>query len=268
MGLANALYRQLEPSARDEGISPINALVVFLVLLSFLTFSLETEPTLPDGFRQSLSDFNVVIVGFFAVEYVLRLLVIGKDERYRGFVGRLKYMVSPYALADFLAFAPEMAAMFLLKDGNSEAVAALKALRLLRLLKLARFVPAFSMLSSAFSRCWSQLMVALALALALIYVSAIALYFIEGDHQPDAFGSIPRATWWAVATLTTVGYGDSYPVTAIGKFVAAMIALAGIGVVALPAGIFASAVSDEMNARDATAKTLSNDASPDADNAP
>ena len=140
--------------------------------------------------------------------------------------------------------------MLVFKDADAQMLAALKALRLLRLLKLARFVPAFTMLSNAFARCWSQLAVALGMALALIYISAILLYFIEGHMQPDAFGSIPRATWWAVATLTTVGYGDAYPVTAGGKFVAAIIALAGIGVVALPAGIFASAVSDEMNAQD------------------
>ncbi|MCV6606401.1 MAG: potassium channel family protein, partial [Porticoccaceae bacterium] len=172
----------------------------------------------------------------FAVEYVTRVWIAGEDPAYRGFGGRLKYMISPYALADLLAFLPEMIVLLAFSQADSAAVAAFKALRLLRLLKLARFVPAFTMLSSAFARCASQLAVALGLALALIYVSAIVLYFIEGAQQPDAFGSIPRATWWAVATLTTVGYGDAYPITSTGKFVAALIALAGIGVVALPAG--------------------------------
>ena len=91
----------------------------------------------------------------------------------------------------------------------------------------------------------------IAVALALVYVSAVLLYFVEGvggEHQ-ETFASIPRAIWWAVATLTTVGYGDVYPVTPLGRFCAAIIAIAGIGVVALPAGVFASAFSDELRER-------------------
>lgn len=250
MGLRANLYHLMEPSARERGISWINLLIVMLVLASFLTFSLETETSLPEEFRLTLSGFNIIIVSIFAVEYVLRVWIAGENPEFKGLGGRLKYIVSPYALADLLAFLPELIVMTAFSDADGGAVAALKALRLLRLLKLARFVPAFSMLSNAFARCRSQLAVALGLALALIYISAIALYFIEGHKQPEAFGSIPRATWWAVATLTTVGYGDAYPVTSFGKFVAALIALAGIGVVALPAGIFAAAVSDEMKARE------------------
>ena len=246
MGLRRALFRQLEPSARTRGLSAINMMIVGLVLVSFLTFSLETEPTLPPALLAGLKDANVVIVAIFAVEYLARLWVVGEDPRYRGFAGRVRYAFTSFAVADLLAFLPELIVIIIWRNEDGGPLAALKALRLLRLLKLARFVPAFTMLSNALSRCWSQLAVALGLALALIYVSAIALYFIEGRMQPDSFGSIPRATWWAVATLTTVGYGDAYPVTTAGKFAAALIALAGIGVVALPAGIFASAVSDEM----------------------
>lgn len=90
------------------------------------------------------------------------------------------------------------------------------------------------------------------MALALVYVSAVALYFIEGvgGQQQENFGSIPRAVWWAIATLTTVGYGDVYPVTPLGRVFASVIALAGIGVVALPAGVFASAFSDELRERE------------------
>ncbi len=258
MGMRSVFYRNLEPSAREHGISAINFAIVLLVLASFLTFSLETEPAISRDLRLTLSGFNILIVSVFAIEYVIRVWIAGENPEYRGWRGQLKYMFSPFALADLAAFLPELIVMVAFADADGGAIAALKALRILRLLKLARFVPAFSMLSNAFARCASQLAVALGLALALIYISAIALYFIEGDKQPDAFGSIPRATWWAVATLTTVGYGDSYPVTALGKFVAAFIALAGIGVVALPAGIFASAVSEEMN-KDKTGKDSSGD---------
>ncbi|MDG1825706.1 MAG: ion transporter, partial [Henriciella sp.] len=128
----------------------------------------------------------------------------------------------------------------------------LRVLRLARLAKLARFVPAFDVLGATVQRAGAQLLTTLAMALALVYVSAVALYFIEGvgGQQQENFGSIPRAVWWAIATLTTVGYGDVYPVTPLGRVFASVIALAGIGVVALPAGVFASAFSDELRERE------------------
>ncbi len=248
MSMRASLYRHLEPSVRDKGISPLNLFLIALVLVSFLTFSLETEKTFSVEFRNQLAVFNILVLAIFALEYIARVWVAGENQNFKGIKGRLSYMLTPFALTDLLAFLPELIAL-IITAGDARAIAALKALRLFRLLKLARFVPAFGMLWSALKRSGAQLAVALIVALALIYVSAIVIYFIEGDIQPEAFGSIPRATWWAVATLTTVGYGDSYPITVAGKIFAGIIALAGIGVVALPAGIFASAVSDEVDER-------------------
>ena len=127
----------------------------------------------------------------------------------------------------------------------------LRVLRLVRLIKIARFVPAFRVLGVALKRAGSQLLTALAVALALVFVSAVLLYFIEGIGQGrEEFASIPRSIWWAVSTLTTVGYGDVYPVTVGGRIAAGIVAIAGIGVVALPAGIFASAFADELRERE------------------
>lgn len=249
MTLRASLYKHLEPSVRDRGISPLNLILIILVLVSFLTFSLETEKTFSVEFRNQLALYNVFILTIFAVEYFARVWVAGENTECSGMRGRINYMLTPFAITDLLAFLPELIALIVM-GGDTRAIAALKALRLFRLLKLARFVPAFGMLGAALKRSGAQLAVALIVALALIYVSAIIIYFIEGDIQPEAFGSIPRATWWAVATLTTVGYGDAYPITVAGKMFAGVIALAGIGVVALPAGIFASAVSDEVDERE------------------
>ena len=142
--------------------------------------------------------------------------------------------------------------MIVLIMGGGVPLIALRVFRLFRLIKLARFVPAFDVLGAAVQRAGSQLLTTLAMALALVYVSAVALYFIEGigGQQQEMFQSIPRAIWWAIATLTTVGYGDVYPVTPLGRMFASVIALAGIGVVALPAGVFASAFSDELRERE------------------
>ncbi|HPF23691.1 MAG TPA: ion transporter [Hyphomonas sp.] len=249
-GLRYKLYQEMVPEARLRGISATNLIVVALVLLSFLFLALETEPTLNSqpGWQEVFRVFNIFVVGAFAVEYLLRVIVAGLDPQYAGIGGRLKYMTRFYSVADLLAFLPELIVLSL---GLGIPLIALRVLRLFRLIKIARFVPAFDIFGRAVRRAGSQLLTALIMALMLVYISAVALYFIEGvggKHQ-ESFASIPRAIWWAIATLTTVGYGDVYPVTPLGRMFASVIAIAGIGVVALPAGVFASAFSDELRAR-------------------
>lgn len=244
-------------------------LIVGLVLTSFIVFALETEPDLPAGAAEWISTINLLILIAFGIEYLVRLWVIGEDPRYRGVLGRLRYAVTPFALADLAAFLPELLWLAFAHPGSDDqALMFLRVLRLVRLIKIARFIPAFEVLGAAMRRAGSQLITALALALALVYVSAVALYFIEGVGQgrPE-FASVIRSIWWSVATLTTVGYGDIYPVTVGGRIAASIIAIAGIGVVALPAGIFASAFSDELRDREARRKAEAQ-AQPASDNDP
>lgn len=246
MTLRAQLYRALEPKSGDsDRLSTINRVLIFLVLGSFVLLALETEPSIAKTGQTILGWLNLALVIIFAFEYCVRVWAAGEDPEYRGLKGRLRYALSFYAIADLAAFMPELLLMILAGDGiDPRTLAVLKTLRLFRLFKLARYVPAFGLLGEAVKRAGSQLMTSLFLALALVFVSAVTLYLIEGHTQPEAFGSIPRAIWWAIATLTTVGYGDVYPVTPIGRIAASAIALAGIGVVALPAGVFASAFSD------------------------
>ena len=254
VGLRSKLYSQLEPDARvSSGLSLLNSFIIALVLISFLALALETEQTIGPAWRQGIDYVNLVIVAVFAIEYAVRLWVAGEDPRYRGVRGRLKYMMTPYAVTDLIAFLPELLWIIFTPAGvGDDVLIVLRVLRLARLVKLARFVPAFDVLGATVARAGTQLLTTLAMALALVYVSAVALYFIEGvgGQQQEGFSSIPRALWWAIVTLTTVGYGDVYPVTALGRVFAAIISLAGIGVVALPAGVFASAFSDELRERE------------------
>ena len=252
VGFRHKLYNQLEPNAREQGgLSPTNLVIVILVLLTFVALALETEPTLPPIWRQGIDIFNIFILVVFAGEYVIRLWAAGEAPEYRGIRGRLKYMSTPSALADLAAFLPELIYLIVMRGQGEEALMVLRVLRLLRLVKIARFMPAFDVLGAAIKRSGGQLLTTLAVAMALVYVSAVALYFIEGVGQGrEEFASIPRAVWWAIATLTTVGYGDVYPITTLGRIAASIIALAGIGVVALPTGVFASAFSDELRERD------------------
>ncbi|MFN4225118.1 MAG: ion transporter [Hyphomonas sp.] len=253
MGLRRRVYEALAPEARapGTGLSRTNIAIVGLVLLSFLFLALETEPVIQaiPAWRETFAIFNVAVVAIFAIEYILRIWTAGEDPQFRGIDGRLRYMTRFYSVADLLAFLPELIVML---TGAGVSLLVLRVLRLARLVKIARFIPAFEALGAAMKRASSLLYTSLALAITLVYVSAVLLYFVEGiggNHQ-EAFASIPRAIWWAVATLTTVGYGDVYPVTALGRFCAGIIAIAGIGVVALPAGVFASAFSDELRERE------------------
>lgn len=251
-GLRAKLYHEMEPKAREHpGLSPINGFIVGLVLLSLIALAIETEPTISPAWRQGLYIFNIAIIAIFAIEYLVRLWIAGEDPRFRGISGRIRYMFTPYAVADLIAFLPEMLFLIYAQGNSEQTLMMLRVLRLFRLVKIARCVPAFDILGAAMRRAGSQLLTTLAVALALVYISAVALYFIEGIGQGrEEFGSIPRAVWWAIATLTTVGYGDVYPVTTLGRIAASIIALAGIGVVALPAGVFASAFSDELRERE------------------
>ncbi|MCZ4297467.1 ion transporter [Henriciella marina] len=255
IGLRKRLYTQMEPSAREKaGLSPLNLFIVILVLLSFLALALETEPAMGDAWMRAIDVFNVAIIVIFALEYLLRLWVAGENPEYRGVRGRVRYIFSGYALADLVAFLPELLWILLAPDdASAQIVMVLRVLRLARLAKISRFIPAFDVLGATLSRAGQQLFTTLAMAMALVYISAVLLYFVEGvgGEQQENFASIPRAIWWAIATLTTVGYGDVYPITPLGRIFASVIAIAGIGMVALPAGVFASAFSDEIREREA-----------------
>ncbi|WP_233350405.1 ion transporter [Henriciella barbarensis] len=255
MGLRKRLYTQMEPTAREKtGLSPFNLFIIILVLLSFLALALETEPAMGDAWMRAIDVFNVAIIVIFALEYLLRLWVAGENPEYRGVRGRVRYVFSGYALADLVAFLPELLWILLAPDdASAQIVMVLRVLRLARLAKISRFIPAFDVLGATLSRAGQQLFTTLAMAMALVYISAVLLYFVEGvgGEQQENFASIPRAIWWAIATLTTVGYGDVYPITPLGRVFASVIAIAGIGMVALPAGVFASAFSDEIREREA-----------------
>jgi voltage-gated potassium channel len=249
--LRSKIYGMLEPEDRSGGLSVLTVVLVGFVILSFVTLALETEPTLPLWLSAAVGLANTIIVVLFAVEYVVRLWAAGENPQYAGVGGRIRYGLTPLALADLAAFGPELALTLFAPEEGGAMLAALRALRLFRLFKLARYVPAFSIVGAALRRSGPPLFAALAVAAVQVYVAALILYFIEGqiESQREEFGSVTRALWWAVVTLTTVGYGDVYPITPLGRFAAALIALAGIGIVAMPTGIIASAFAEEFRER-------------------
>lgn len=241
------LARQLDAAAWPQaGLSPLNRAIVWLILASVTLAILETEPAVHTGRETLFRAFGIAFAILFGIEYLARLWCAGENPRFRGLRGRLAFMVTPVALLDLAAVAA-LATPLLTSDA-----AALRLVRLLRILTLARlgrFGRAFAALGEAVRARRYELVASAAVAATLLLGTATLLYIVEGATQPEAFGSIPRAMWWSVATLTTVGYGDVFPVTGLGKLLAGATAVSGIGLIALPTGILASAFSEAIQKR-------------------
>ncbi|MBN8530803.1 MAG: ion transporter [Alphaproteobacteria bacterium] len=244
MTIRRKLYLALEPTARQDGhLSILNRILCALILLSVGLCVLETENSLTMG-REALFlavEYTFSIV--FAVEYLARLWICVEKPEYAGPWGRLKYALSFFTLIDFIAL---LAVVIMTMDSTPLLLRFIRLVRILRVARLGRFSKAVQRMRFALSSRLPDLMLSLSVAGVVLIIFSTLLYLAEGDVQPEHFGSIPRAMWWGVATLTTVGYGDVYPVTALGRILGACTAVMGIGLIAMPAGILASAFSDAM----------------------
>jgi voltage-gated potassium channel len=180
------------------------------------------------------------------VEYLLRVWACVENPRFaRPIAGRLRFVVSPMAIVDFVAIVP-----FYLQFGQLLAVRALRVFRVFRILKLGHYSTALKSLSSALKKKRAELIVTLFAVGVVLLIASTIMYYAEYEAQPDKFSSIPAAMWWGIVTLTTVGYGDVFPVTALGKLAGAAVAIFGIGLVALPAGILGSAFVEQIGRGD------------------
>ena len=208
------------------------ALAIYgLIVVSAIVIAVETMPSLPDRARQVLGLVEIGILGLFAVEYLLRLICSTHP---------LRYAFSFWGLVDFIAIVP--AILFLIPD--MATVRALRLLRLLRILKLFKANRALDRIANAVWSVRAEFGIFLFIAITALYLAAVGIYHFENAAQPEAFSSIPQSLWWAVATLTTVGYGDVYPITAGGRIFTGAVLLIGIGVIAVPAGLITSALTD------------------------
>ena len=239
--LRRALASALDPDLYPKpGLSPLNRAIIWLILFSLVLVVLETEPVLHEPHQDLFYGLELLLLTIFLVEYAARLWVCVENPR---FPSRLAFARRPMALLDLFV----IVTMAISLVGFEGAILRLLRLaRLLRVAKLGRFAEAFRTIGQAIGARRYELGVSLAIAIALLLVSASALYLLEGGLQPEAFGSIPRAMWWSVATLTTVGYGDVVPLTALGRIFATLTAITGVGLIAMPAGILASAFSDAL----------------------
>ena len=247
------LYEQLEPSAwPKKGLSPVNIVIVGVILIGTIAAILQTEPLVFNGREQLFFVLELAFGVFFAVEYLIRLWVASQLPGPSATNKRLRFVFSFSGLLDLVIILATFAPFVTV---NLIVLRLVRLLRIVRLAKLGRMSAAIKRLSRAVSSRKYELLFTMGLAVTVVVFGATALHIVEGDLQPDKFGSIPRAMWWSVVTLTTIGYGDVYPITVLGKIFAAVVAVAGIGLIAMPTGILASAFSEAVRdeARDSQA---------------
>ncbi|MFQ5754431.1 MAG: ion transporter, partial [bacterium] len=235
-------------SSEDLPSKIFDLFIMTLISLNVIAVVLETVKSLASKYSDFFTTFEVISVVVFTLEYVLRLWTCtSKKEFSKSVVGRIRFALTPIVLIDLMAILPFYLPMLIKLD--LRFLRALRLFRLFRMFKLARYSESMQTLGYVFREKKEELIITIFAVLLLLVFTSSLMYFIENQGQPDAFSSIPAAMWWGVATLTTVGYGDIYPLTPIGKLLGAMIAILGVGLFALPAGILASGFASVIQKR-------------------
>ncbi|OEK09390.1 potassium channel protein [Flavivirga aquatica] len=234
-----------EERGNKKGDHFVEYFICILILLNVITIFLESYRSINEQYGLLFYGIELVSIIVFSIEYIIRVWVA--DLQYPTLSpirARLKYIFSFLGLVDLLSILP-FYLPYLMKI-DLRVVRVLRLLRLLRLLKLNRHSKSLRLIGTVLKNTKNDILVTVFMVFILLVLASTLMYNIENEAQPEAFNNIGQALWWAVATLTTVGYGDIYPITGFGKFLSGIIALLGIGIVALPTGIISSAYIEEV----------------------
>lgn len=243
-------YEILECSeSGNKAGKTFDVFIIFLIVINVIMVIVDTFNISPRV--QIVSRYiEIISVIVFTAEYILRLWVCDlKNDSTSAFMSRVKYIFSFMAIIDLLAILPFYLPMIISID--LRVLRMLRIIRLFRVFKINRYTTALNTIATVFKNKASQLISSIAIVFMLMLMASVIMYNVEHDAQPEQFKNVFQAMWWAVATLTTVGYGDIYPITALGKLLSAVIAILGIGLVAVPTGIitagFAEVVEKDTN---------------------
>jgi voltage-gated potassium channel len=232
----NYLRKIVEDNTTKKGRF-FDYIIQLLIFLSLISFSVETLPNIPEKASVALRYFEVFSVLIFSIEYLLRLWVSKKP---------LSYIFSFYGIIDILAILPFYMVTFL----DLRFLRAFRILRIFRALKVIRYNKAIERFGAAFKLVKEEFVLFFACALILIFISSAGIFYFEHEAQPETFKSIFHSAWWAIVTLTSVGYGDVYPITLGGRIFTFFVLMIGLGIVTVPAGLVASALSKAREIED------------------
>lgn len=251
------IFRIIDEDARDYRPSRLfNGMIILLIILNVVAIIFESDDYYAVKYGIVFDQIEFWSVIIFGLEYLLRLSTA--DFIYpekKGWGPFLRYFRSPLAIIDLLAILPSIIiiiapyTVYLAGAMDFRVIRLLRTLRLLRVFKITRYSSSLRMIITVFREKGRELGVTIFITFILMVLSSTLMFYVEHEAQEDQFPNILATFWWAVATLTTVGYGDVYPITPAGKILGGVIALLGIGLVALPTGILSSAFVDKMERR-------------------
>lgn len=218
----------------------LDRIVYGLIIASIIGIVAETH-NISDNARYLLGLFETVTYIAFSIEYIYRILQARKG------LGVQSYALSFFGIIDLLAILPFFLPFIIAVDAR--AIRVLRLLRLVNVIKIGRHNRAINTLIKVIRSVRTEVAVTLFASIVVVVFAGILMYYAEHETQPEVFTNMSQSIWWAVATLTTIGYGDIYPVTALGKIIASSLAFVGIGLVAIPAGLISAAYVDEINSQ-------------------
>lgn len=242
-------YEILESQAQTSRMGVVvNRFIVFFIVLSVGITVMESVPAMRDDYSRLFQALELLCLVVFSIEYYIRIWIAPEHLPYHHMSplrAAWAYMISPQGIVDCISVMPLWIALF-----GPDDLRVLIILRMLRLLKFARYSSGMRSLLEVLESERRALMACLVILACATLVSATAMHIVEGHVQPEKFGTIPDAMWWAIVTLSTIGYGDVVPATGVGRMIAAATIICGLIMIALPVGIVANAFSEVIHRRD------------------
>lgn len=240
------IYELLETASDNDPVSKgFDIFLIGLIAVNITAVILETVESLAQPYASVFETLELISIIIFSGEYILRVWTCTENKKYaHPFKGRIRYMSQPMSIIDLCAVLPFYLPVILPLDPRF--MRSLRLFRLFRLFKMGRYSESLQTMGNVIKKKKEEFVVTIFVIFIMLVLASSLVYTVEHDAQPESFSSIPAAMWWGMATLTTVGYGDVYPITPLGKFLGAVIALLGIGLFALPAGILASGFAEEL----------------------
>lgn len=235
----------LDPSHKDDSLSKgFNIFIMVLIFLNTFAVIFESVNRFASTFSSLFYWFEIFSVAIFSIEYLLRLWVCSENPKFIGLNGRFKYIFSPMALIDLFAILPFYLPMVIPFDLRFLRV--LRLIRIFRILKIAKYSESLQLLGKVLANKKEELIITFSSAIILLVLVSSIIYFIENNAQPGVFSSIPAAMWWSIGATTRLGAGPINPITDLGMIFGSFVAMLGLGIFALPAGILASGLIEEI----------------------